>query len=457
MNNRISSLVAAAMESAEIELQEPVAPLDQPALDEVDVAVSAVDDSHREVEGCIADTETLEEVHGGLESLAASLESLTAPLNPSAATFMNIAAEAHLARVGLNMNDAPIIASFESEEGAEKATKLSLDSVKTKIKAIWEAIKRMFAKVMEAVKAFFKHVMDANHRLEKRAAALEAAVSKIGNNPTHKEIDLGHVLFARLHVGGKVDRTTLSQGLTNVEHLVKDMGENPGQTVAQGAKLTIDVLRAKDEAGVDAVVNSLKNIKFTVPSVFTHKGESKDGQVVHTTVEMPGGTTYSIGVNEEITPDDSGIVHLRKLFTRVGWNKAGANSFKEGATKAETLGGDEILRIVHSAKAVAKQGAALNASIEKVTADIAALGANNAEVKAEQVGAEGAKKISDIYGALAKFGQQYMHIVSDAAAYSTRVLHGYITYAEKSIAAYGVEAPAADAAEDKKDDVAEAA
>lgn len=455
MNNRISSLVAAAMESAEIELQEPVAPLDQPALDEVDVAVSAVDDSHREVEGCIADTETLEEVHGGLESLAASLESLTAPLNPSAATFMNIAAEAHLARVGLNMNDAPIIASFESEEGAEKATKLSLDSVKTKIKAIWEAIKRMFAKVMEAVKAFFKHVMDANHRLEKRAAALEAAVSKAGNTPKEKEIDLGHVLFARLQVGGKVDRSTLSQGLTNVEHLVKDMGENPGQTVAQGAKLTIEVLRATDEAGVDKVIANLKNVKFAVPSVFAHKGESKDGQVVHTTVVMPGGTSYSIGVNEEITPDDSGIVHLRKLFTRIGWNKS--IPYKDIDTKAETLGPDEILRIVHSAKAVAKQGAALNASIEKVTADIASLGANNAEVKAEQVGAEGAKKISDIYGALAKFGQQYMHIVSDAAAYSTRVLHGYITYAEKSLAQYGAEAPAADAAEDKKDDVAEAA
>lgn len=452
MKTGFKALVAAAMESVENELPEGAevvndAPVTAVDASEHDAAVAQVEESHRDVEAAYADGETLDEVAEGLEAICASLENLSEPLDARSAVYMNIAAESYLTRVGMDMSDTPMIASFENE-GAT-ATKLSVDSIKQKIRAIWEAIKRVFVKVKEAIFGFTKSLIDANHALDKRADALEAAV-KAAHNHAQKEaeVDLG-MLFHRLHVDGKVDGIA---HMADVVFLVEDMGKDPGNAIAQSADLTKKVLlQAKDEADIDALLSEFKKVQMVVPHAFSEK-EEKDGETIHRTKELPGGVRYAISTSRFEKAGDA-VGYLKNMVRSLGPQHDSKHiHFRPESTKAKTLSLQDIEQVAKSAKLVARQGSTFEAHVRQVTADIEKLGQMNAEAKADQIGKAGAEKITQLYSALASAGQRYMRIPLDAAVYSTRVMKGYVAYAEKSLASYeGAKV------EEKKDDAAAAA
>ncbi len=431
MGSRIASILATiSLESAQDET-----PNDQSALNEtatLDEAVSDVIEYHREVEDSFNDAEILKETAQGLESLIATLESLEKPLDPTAAVFMNIAAESHLLRVGLNMNDAPTILSFESTATASEATRLSVASIKTKLLAIWEAIKQAFLRVRQTVIEFFKRLFDSNVKLRERAEGLRAETKKVTTNvPKSKTVDLGIHAY-RLHVDGKVDQPM--KHFEDVIFLAEQCAQNPAADLAKSSEFTQAILRAKDDQSLRAAIDKLKTIEFKVPSPFSER--TIDGDVViYRTKELPGGTRFGIEIHKPDAAKD-GIEHLKHLARAVEfpWKRDIPLSLEN--TQAETLSLTDIERVAAGVKVLADKSDKLKKEVEEVSKSIEELGKRNAEVKFESLGGYRSRKIIDAYRAMVSFGHFNMKLPTSLAAYSVRVAHGYLAYARKSLAQY---------------------
>ncbi len=147
--------------------------------------------------------ETLEGIH---EAMGESLEEGGMP-EPEARA-LEVAVEHICARIGFSKRKRvfPAMEGFK-EKGADRIrdTKLAMEEVGERIKAIWAAVMAALAKAWEHVKAFFKSLVDGAARLKTRAETLEAQAKKTssGHGAEGKKISTGS--FGKfLTVGGKL-------------------------------------------------------------------------------------------------------------------------------------------------------------------------------------------------------------------------------------------------------------
>lgn len=135
------------------------------------------------------DVEQLHEIAEGLESIVASLEASIEDggLDAQAAVFMQHAVNGYTRRVGLEAESfIPSLESFGGASGKAAATTISVESVKDKIKQIWQAIKNAVAKAIQATMNFFAKIFGGFEKLKSRVAGLRAEIKKISNNDKPK-------------------------------------------------------------------------------------------------------------------------------------------------------------------------------------------------------------------------------------------------------------------------------
>ena len=164
--------------------------VDAPENDLADAAESesALSEVNDGIEEAAETGETLEGIH---EAMGESLESGGMP-EPEARA-LEVAVEHMCARVGFSKRRKvfPAMEGFK-EKGSDRirSTKLAMEEIGAKIKAIGEAIIKAFWTVVDHIKTFFKSLVDGAIGLKKRAEALEAKAkaTKSGHGPDGKKV-----------------------------------------------------------------------------------------------------------------------------------------------------------------------------------------------------------------------------------------------------------------------------
>ena len=183
-------------------------------------------------------SETGETLEGIQEAMGESLEAGGMP-EPEARA-LEVAVEHMCTRVGFSSRRKvfPAMEGFK-EKGADRinATKLAMEEIGSKIKAIWDAIVAALSKAWEHIKAFFKSLVDGAASLKKRAETLEAKA---------KATKTGHGVD-----GKKVSTSGFGKVLTVDSKLVQD-----GALVAAYEKHVADAFVTMDRSAMISKVAS---------------------------------------------------------------------------------------------------------------------------------------------------------------------------------------------------------
>ena len=448
----VKSLLVAAMEGLE---DGDAAPAEIVAYDVSahDAAVTDVEEAHRGVEDALTDVETIEEAGTGLEALIASLESLDAPLTPCAATFMNIAAESHMLRVGLDMSDSPLIASFEND-GAT-ATRLSVDNIKAKIKAIWEAIKKAVINAYQSFMGFLKTAFDANEHLEKRAKALLNNAKHLGQAKARTEEIEDAALAKKLHTAGST--SDLVGQFADVVYFVEGVSETASQETTSEqtmAQVQARLQGAKSAEDLDKAFEHLKKLKIAPIKAFPTNSKTDKGHE-HRSKDLPGGV-YFVYTTYDGEPDADGLAYAQKFFESYQIQEKQSEVKGEISGKLPVLGPSAIQTICAGAMEIAQRNKTLNE--EGKTAEKHFLEVSKAveDTKAEQgLPSEQVARINAFHRLVGRNSTLAIKRLGVILKYNTRVGRDFLAYAEKSYAQYDVAKPAAEP--EKKDEPAQAA
>lgn len=428
----VKSIVAMAMENQEEETTEIVSY--DPA--EHDAAVGAVEEGHREVEDAVAAIDTVEEVGTGIESLIVTLESLAAPLDSSSATFMNIAAESHLMRVGLDMSDSPLIATFENE--SETATRLSVDNLKTKLKAIWEAIKKAVMNAYQALMTFMKNAFDANVHLEKRAKALLGNAKHIGQAKARKETIEDGALVKKLHVAGSTE--DLVGHFADMVYFIEGMntaiaGEKTNEQIFAQTQAT--VYSAKSAEDVTRAFERLKQVKMQPTQAFPKSATGSKGAENHSK-DLPGGVFFAMTVPAEKAMGD-GLAHAKHVLESYSIEERQSEHKGELPATLPTLGPAAIQTICTGAIEIAERNKSLKTAAEEAEKSFLEISKAVEATKVEEgLPADQVSRISEFNRMIGKAQTNGMKRIGVILRYNTRCARDFIAYAEKSYAQYDV-------------------
>ena len=427
----VKSIVALAMENQEEETTEIVSY--DPA--EHDAAVGAVEEGHREVEEAVAAIDTVEEVGAGIESLIATLEGLDAPLNTSSATFMNIAAESHLMRVGLDMSDSPLIASFENE-GAT-ATRLSVDSLKSKLRAIWDAIKKAVMNAYQSLVTFVKNVFDANSHLEKRAKALQLKhIDRQAKART--EVIEDAALAKKLHTAGATN--DLVNQFVAVASFIEGMSVSdtheapPHRIVGQTATM---LAQADSKEAIDKAFEHLKQLKMAPTKAFPTAVKVDKGHE-HRSNDLPGGVYFVFMAGEDNTNAD-GLTHAKQFIEGYQIQERHSEVKGEISNKLPVLVWEEIQKISIVAIEIAESNKKADADVKSIERDFLELSKRIEDSKlGEGLPSEQVARISAFNRLIGRSFSIEFKRMGVILRYNTRCARDFIAYAEKSYALYDV-------------------
>ena len=446
----VKSLLAAAMEG----LEDGDAPTEIVSYDVSahDAAVTEVEEAHRGVEESLTDIETIDESAAGLESLIATLESLDAPLTATSATFMNIAAESHMLRVGLDMSDSPLIASFEND--GETATRLSVDNIKAKIKAIWDAIKKAVINAYQSFMSFLKTAFDANEHLEKRAKTLLANAKHIGQAKARTEEIEDAGLAKKLHTAGAT--SDLVGQFADAVYFIEGVNEavsheaTPEQIMLQ---TQVHMSGAKSAEDLDKAFMRLKQLKMAPTKAFPTASKTEKGHE-HRSKDLPGGV-YFVFITGEGNDAADGLTYAKQFIEGYQIQERQSEVKGEIAGKLPVLGAAAIQTICAGAIEIAQRNKTLNAAGKDAEKNFLEISRSVEESKAEEgLPSDQVARINEFHRLIGRGATLGLKRIGVILKYNTRVGRDFLAYAEKSFAQYDVAKPAAEP--EKKDEPAQA-
>jgi hypothetical protein len=151
----------------------------------------------------------VQEAAASLESFITSLEEITdaGGMTPEAAVVANHAVDAILAPVGESAEEVmPSLESYGNSSGRRNATRISVESLKSKLVEIWEYIKDLIKKARVRIKDWYLKVWSAAPALKKRAEAIRVkadSVKSAAKDGANAKVDISGVA-RKIQVDGKL-------------------------------------------------------------------------------------------------------------------------------------------------------------------------------------------------------------------------------------------------------------
>lgn len=314
----------------------------------------------------------LESSAEGMEEIEEELtqEAAGGGLTPEAAKWLRIACRNAMGPhtkvvVGdkeFEVNKSPVMSleSFGSSDTSANATAMSLESIGDTIKKIWQAIKNAVMRVINAVREFFAKIFRGTKGLKKEIEEVRNSM-KGKTFDTKKKMKVPGVA-SRLHTAGKVDGTTVSNGL----RIMRDGGTDfytkyidaAAAYYESLAKKLVDASAGKAEAEtvLNTATQELSGVNGHLSSL--QKKNSK---------ELPGGMrlVYTDKANE-----DGGVKLGRLSIEQMGKEYRSGDEGQEINLPAEDqLNGilksaEEFIKLIDDRKAqVEKLGKAREAAV----------------------------------------------------------------------------------------------
>lgn len=238
--------------AAELEVEQGAVETAQ-AADEVEDLTAAIEDA-------VEDAGTLGEIQ---EAMAGTVEEGEG-MSEDAAEIAEVAVEAICARLGIRSKTStiPALESFGSKNTRIAATRIAVENLGEKLKALWEAVKKAFATVWQKIKDFFAKFFSNAEKVKKLAKELKDQVaSKKDAKAKEAEIDVGSAAKA-IQKDGKFDPSTVQAVLQNHAGLTNGINKS--------FELLRDVIGAADSIakgtadGEDKIGKALEQFAKTV-------------------------------------------------------------------------------------------------------------------------------------------------------------------------------------------------
>ena len=197
------------LESVEVVEDENVVIADMPMEDPVADSIDEMNNEHDDAVEIENVTDDVTQVAEGLESILVSMESTLASggMNAQAAQFAQLAITATGGRYGIGANTVPSVESFGGKSAQLQQTRVAIESLKDRIKKVWEYIKEAVEKMIAKIKDFYLRTFDSAARLAKAAAeTYKKADQKNGElKDNDKKVTISKSLVEKLSVSGKLD------------------------------------------------------------------------------------------------------------------------------------------------------------------------------------------------------------------------------------------------------------
>lgn len=236
--------------------------------------------------------EEIDEENGDIEDMEVATESLIATyeamalaqrnggLTREAATFAAISVESVMSKYNVTHEDLGI--SLESfDENKSRATTISMESIASALKDLWDAIVRKFKEMVKKIVDFYQKTIAAAPRIKRRAEGLKKKAQKTTGSPKESKIKTG--LFGQLNVQGAVPTAKqIEQSLDNVRiAYVDNIGK---ETFTKSLEDLFKVESYSNDTVRTTVFNVLGKTKLqgatTPPAGFKFKSGSYIGSLI---------------------------------------------------------------------------------------------------------------------------------------------------------------------------------
>lgn len=401
MSSNLRNLIVASLESAEIQIMNPVTDQQETNIDEVllEVAESSVEvgDADRAVE---VFTETEEQVQDLSDNLEEQIS--TESLNPAVIRTHNIAMANALRPLASHYDVARVTVSHESF-GADMDTKTAsleaLEGAKKALKDIAAAIISAVRAAYEAAKNFFINMGKSGQAIANKAGQLSSAAGSVSGKTAEGKVSASGAA-KYLATGGSMTIDDAIKAIGTVETVLRTIGANTEASAQVLLEVGLQAADGSFDAG--AVGVKLSNAAFKgLPGVLP--GNYRIKQVVGATPSISFAKEGAHDGEFEIdAPDAAKIKQLadatRKLglammeFDKKHFKKLEANTSKllsdlqKEAVKAEKdptaaaalkANLSKVSKLAHFAKSVSQQYLSYAGNAGK-----AALALGSASVKA---------------------------------------------------------------------------
>ena len=335
--------------------------------------------------------------------------------SPELIESTEIAVEAIYARLGITGSTGiPACESFATKGNRKRYTTEAIDSIKSKLKSIWEAVKGAFQKLITFVKNFFAKLFDANAKMLARVNTIKQKAKSVKGSPAEK---------------------ISSSGITTViaRDDVKKVNFN-------GLKETFDVAKAMSEessALMDGLVSESKFDSYVCMHGLTN-GKAIEGVTAPEGYHWDellsiGSSKIGILVRKQQLKGKEAYEATKKLSVTVKKIEAKAGEDLAGLTADEAVKiASDIEVTVNSLLEKKAMVATIEANLNKTLAAI-----NSAASSASKEDEGFANRANHVRYAVIADGNTCSSLVTKAAAETTRACQAYLTYAERSIAGYG--------------------
>jgi len=366
MSNKLRQLIVASLESAEVQIMNPVTDQQETNIDEVllEVAESSteVQEADRAVE---VFTETEDQVQGLADNLEEQIS--TESLTPAVIKTHNIAMANALSPLREYYDVSRVTVSHESfgaDMDSQTASLEALEGAKKALKDIAAAIISAVRSAYEAAKNFFINMGKSGQALTNGATKLKTAAGQLGTKPSGKKLNSGGA--AKYLAGGSgFSIADAVSSLNTIDSTLKTIGANT--EAAAGILLEHGIKASEGSFDNGAFGMALSNASFKgLPS------KLPGGYSIKQVVGAAPSIEFVAGEGGEATeidlPDASEIAKLADGVRALGSTMSNFNAkhFKKLEANTSKLLSDLQKEAVKAEKDK-EAGAALKANLSKVS------------------------------------------------------------------------------------------
>lgn len=372
----------------------------------VDLAAD-IDSGTNEMEQTVKDADQLER---HVEVLTDAEEEGGA--SPEVVEATEIAVEAIYNRLGIYSGTGiPALESFTTKTGRARYTTEAIDSIKAKIKQIWEAVVNAFKKLVNYVKDFFAKLFDANKKMLARVNSLRAKAKDIKGTAKEKISGSGiSTVVTDLTVAG-LNAADIKHAADSAVHLTSYLN-----------------------GIIEAVSSEEKFNSYTYEAssdISPAKAQAPEGMVWDIVYEIGGNKIIQL-VSKESAKGADGLEKEAKYSVKT--EKGDKKEAGEIAPLSVAEIGNFLSAIESKVNELMQNKTVISGvqvKLEQAVAKISSI-ASQASADDKNVGNRSTKARS----AATAVANGATKLVTSVAAETTRVCQAYLTYVDRSISAY---------------------
>ena len=334
--------------------------------------------------------------------------------SPELIESTEIAVEAIYARLGITgRTGIPACESFATKGNRKRYTTEAIDSIKSKLKSIWEAVVNAFKKLVNYVKDFFAKLFDANKKMLARIIALREKAKKVKGTPKEKISGSGITnVFDEKNLTN-LNTFKIGESISASNHILANASDFVKGVESQSAYDSVKADFFKQLNGADA------------------KASAPDKMAWKVVYEFAGNKIIHCVPKESVSGKEAYELVAKYSVKTEKVDRSGGGEIE--SLKVDKI--DNLLKVVETTvKQLMDEKTAISrvqTTVDKIIHDINSL-ASKGSKEDENLGERSTKARS----AVTSLGNGGIKLITSVGAEVTRTCQAMLTYIDRSLSSY---------------------